>query len=348
MTHYRSPDWPASPLLNQIICGDALDVLEAMPDQSVNTIITSPPYYGLRDYGVDGQIGLEKTPADYVQTLMTLFREARRVLRNDGVLWLNLGDTYTGGGRGDTPPLNTSSWKKGTNNGSLINKRTDIQGLQSKNLLLIPARVAIALQDDGWICRMDVIWHKPNPMPESVTDRPTKAHEYVFMFVKSGKYFYDAEAIKEPAVSSDPKHEHYRANGKSDSRIKHIGISDIKPAFGNEGMKIFTDRNKRSVWTVPTTGFPGAHFATFPPALIEPMILAGCPKNGIVYDPFMGSGTTALVARALGRQYIGSEINLEYVAMANERLRLPFEKHSIQQERILTDLPMFAAQAVSS
>jgi len=211
-------------LVNKIHCMDALELLARLPDNCINCIITSPPYFGLRDYGVSGQIGLERTPAEYVQALVTLFREARRVLREDGVMWLNLGDSFTGSGKG---PAGVSSQLGGVvNNAQALNQRTDVDGLASKNLLLIPARVAIALQDDGWICRMDVIWHKPNPMPESVTDRPTKAHEYVFMFVKSGKYWYDAEAIKEPVKEHSIKRQ---ARAVSDTHKNHNGAPGQTP-----------------------------------------------------------------------------------------------------------------------
>lgn len=313
-------------LVNKVHCMDALELLARLPDNSINCIVTSPPYFGLRDYGVSGQIGLERTPAEYVQTLVTLFREARRVLRDDGVMWLNLGDSFAADRGGTSMPAQTvaggvsgkgdEAAHRGMGSGYQSHRNAKAIGYQHKDLMLIPARVAIALQDDGWICRMDVIWHKPNPMPESVTDRPTKAHEYVFMFVKSGKYWYDAEAIKEQTEAIQGQRPFGGAGNGKQNKDRRDYIYQ-----GDDGY-----RNKRSVWTVPTQPYSGAHFATFPPALIEPMILAGCPRGGIVYDPFMGSGTTALVARSLGRQYIGSELNAEYVAMANKRLSVPYQE----------------------
>ncbi len=332
------------PQLNTIECADALNHLARLPDASVNCIVTSPPYFGLRDYGTDGQIGLEQTPREYVDKLVAVFREARRVLRDDGTLWLNLGDTYTGGGRGDMPPLGTAAWKQGTNNGSLINTRTDVNGLPSKSLIGIPWRVAFALQDDGWILRSDIIWAKPNPMPESVTDRPTKAHEYVFLFAKSGKYFYDADAIKEPVKEHSIKRlgravndNHKNINGAPGqtphSMPRPRPHSCKQDDLGKRTYAGFNERydgpgtpmaNKRSVWVVPTYGFPGAHFATFPTKLIEPMILAGCPVGGVVLDIFAGSGTTGLVARQLGRQFYLCDINPEYVTLAQKRLAQPY------------------------
>lgn len=237
----------------------------------------------LRDYGVNGQIGLERTPAEYVAALVAVFEEARRVLRDDGVMWVNLGDTYAGGGNYRGINEETLSPKQASNGGAHgipQNVGALNTGLPPKSLLGVPWRVAFALQDAGWILRSEIIWAKPNPMPESVTDRPTKAHETVFLLAKRERYFYDGEAIREEALSSDPEHEHYRANGKSDSRVKHIGVEGgIKPAFGNDGLKVFNSRNKRTVWTVPTEPTPFAHFATFPQKLIEPMILAGCPAK---------------------------------------------------------------------
>lgn len=331
---------------NTIYCMDALTLLRAMPSGSVNCIVTSPPYFGLRSY-TDGdtlEIGKEQTPAEYVKALAGVFSEARRVLRDDGTLWLNLGDTYTGGGRGATPPLNTGAWKQGTNNGSLIEHRTDVVGLPSKSLIGIPFRVAFALQDAGWILRADIVWSKPNPMPESVTDRPAKAHEYVFLLAKSEKYWYDAEAVKEPCtpdMQQRARNGHTRGgkvNGRDNSRNDRVSLVEQRLIEDN-------GRNKRSVWTVPTTGFPGAHFATFPEALIEPMILAGCPVGGLVLDCFMGAGTTAVVARKHGRNYIGSELNADYIKIAQDRLRLPFEAKAVKVESGLSDLPLFAKPA---
>lgn len=317
-----------APQLNTIHNCDALRLLGNMPSQSVNCIVTSPPYFGLRDYQVAGQIGLEETPQAYVAKLVELFREARRVLRDDGVMFLNIGDSYTGGGRG------AGSGKQTTNVGACIDTRTDVDGLASKNLLGIPWRVAFALQDDGWILRSDIIWAKPNPMPESVTDRPTKAHEYVFLFAKSPRYFYDADAIAEPLSRE------YLPGGNHGGLARRVSMKHAE--IGNQAQGADVDlstreyRNKRSVREIATEPNKVAHFATFPTKLIEPMILAGCPVGGVVYDPFMGSGTTALVARRHGRNYIGSELNPEYVAIARERLRLPFEdRHVVKADKPL-------------
>lgn len=315
--------------LDTVVCADALDYLRTLPDESVNCIITSPPYYGLRDYGASGQIGLEDTPAAYVERLVAVFREIRRVLRPDGVCWLNLGDSYAGSGRGlmgDGTPSDRGDAKQGTNRGTTVGvfNKPDWGGLAPKNLIGIPWRVAFALQDDGWILRSDVIWHKPNTMPESVTDRPTKAHEYVFLLTKSERYFYDADAVREPNTPDMARRAalgHTRGkNGKTDA-----SRNDADTLRGEHAMEITASgRNRRTVWTVSTEPTPFAHFATFPQKLIEPMVLAGCPAGGIVCDPFMGSGTTALVARRLGRHFLGCDVNAEYVALANERLAVPY------------------------
>ena len=293
--------------MNQLILGNCLDVLPTLPAASVNCVITSPPYFGLRDYGMDEQIGLEQTPAEYVQKLVSVFRECWRVLRDDGTLWLNLGDSYNGsGGAG-------GDYKEGgLKEGQPKYPGRKLTGLKSKDLIGIPWRVAFALQDDGWYLRSDIIWHKPNPMPESVTDRPTKSHEYIFLLTKSQKYYYDAEAIKEQAVV-----------GWAGSTFNGERDLAVRPTTG-DGPRNETDtRNKRTVWTVPTSPYKGAHFATFPADLVKPMVLAGCPVDGTVLDPFNGSGTTGEVAIGLGRNYIGIELNPEYIKLANRRLAQP-------------------------
>jgi DNA modification methylase len=249
-----------------------------MPSHSVTSIITSPPYFGLRDYGEDGQLGAEATVEQYVGNLVTLFRELRRVLADAGTLWLNLGDSYARGFGGGSPGKKSAS-NAGSYQGRTPGKKP--AGLNGKDLIGIPWRVALALQADGWILRSDIVWNKTNAMPESVADRPTKAHEYVFMFAKSPTYYYDAFAVKE------------------------IG-ADGKP------------RNKRTVWSLPTQPFTGAHFATFPPALVEPCILASTPPSGVVLDPFSGSGTTGMVARNLGRSYVGIDLNADYLKLSLE------------------------------
>lgn len=278
-----------------------------MPSASVNCIVTSPPYFGLRDYGVDGQIGLEDTPDRFVAEMAAVFREAHRVLRDDGTLWLNLGDSYSNGGRTTRAP-------DGKAPGAREMRTRPNDGLKPKNLIGIPWRVAFALQADGWYLRQDIIWHKPNPMPESVQDRCTKAHEYIFMFSKSPCYYFDAEAIKEPSVYDGPPKPGKSAQTAYTGLAVHTGQLGVG---GNDGK-----RNRRSVWTVSTKPFKEAHFATFPPDLIEPCVLAGCPEGGTVLDPFFGAGTTGLVAQRNGRKAIGIELNPDYVDIAKRRLGL--------------------------
>ncbi len=302
-----------------IVVGDAFDVLQSMPPDSVQCCVTSPPYWGLRDYGVDGQLGLEKTPEEYVEKMVILFRELRRVLRDDGTLWLNMGDSYGAVG-GDTHSDFNKRWTgtggEGSKQNSMLDGVKDRQattGLRPKNLLGIPWRVAFALQADGWYLRQDIIWHKPNPMPESVRDRCTKAHEYIFLMSKKPRYYYDAEAVKE---KTDPVNWRYG----SGERKYESGGTGLSPRTGLQPVQRVS-RNKRSVWTVTTKPFSKSHFATFPPDLIKPCILAGCPTGGVVLDPFFGAGTTGVVSRELGRRHIGIELNPEYAEMARVRIR---------------------------
>ena len=302
----------------QVIIGDCIKGMRTLPEQSVHTCVTSPPYFGLRDYGMAGQIGLEDTPDAFVARLVDVFREVRRVLRDDGTLWVNLGDSYAGyhGNKNALMPTSaTNGWTNGTNENSRGDKRPQDIGLKQKDLLGIPWRVAFALQADGWYLRQDIIWHKPNPMPESVTDRCTKAHEYVFLLSKGPRYYFDAEAIKEPAVTFG------RQAPAVSSGPKHAAVdrSLIGPPRNGDSYDRET-RNRRSVWTVATKPFKGAHFATFPPDLIEPCILAGCPVGGTVLDPFGGSGTTAGVAMRNGRNAVLCELNPEYAALMPERI----------------------------
>lgn len=328
--------------LNTIYNMDCLEGLKLIPDGSINTCVTSPPYWGLRDYGVDGQIGLEITPEEYISKIVDVFREVRRVLRDDGTLWINLGDSYAGSCKGfaDDPKRKSLSNR---NNGKLPGYTPVPDNLKPKDLVGIPWRVAFALQDDGWYLRSDIIWHKPNPMPESVTDRPTKAHEYIFLLTKSERYYYNHEAIKEDCspsthmrISQDLARQvgSYRANGggKTNGPMKAVvSGSTRKIADAGSGIKMnksfesalslrVEKRNKRTVWTVATKPFTEAHFATFPPDLIKPCILAGCPEGDIVYDPFMGAGTTAVVAYQLGRNYLGTELNAGYCNIAEKRI----------------------------
>ena len=316
--------------------GDCKEIMQTWPDQSVQMCVTSPPYFGLRDYGHAGQIGLEQTPDAYVAKLVDVFREVRRLLRDDGTLWLNLGDSYSTkvANNNNTPNAN----RDGTSDASSraiaegLNGRKLIPDVPNKNLLGIPWRVAFALQADGWYLRQDIIWAKPNPMPESVRDRCTKAHEYIFLLSKSERYYFDAHAIAEPLAAST----------LADSRLTREGYETGRPDRGfpgqaskGSGLLIGNGetRNKRSVWTVTTKPFKGAHFATFPPDLIEPCILAGSRKGDVVLDPFMGSGTTAQVAIMHGRQYIGCELNPAYKELQDERIKFAMDqKRQVEME----------------
>lgn len=323
-----------------ILVGDCIESMRALASGSVNTCVTSPPYFGLRDYGHDGQIGQEPTPEAFVAKLVEVFREVRRVLRDDGTLWLNLGDSYAGGGCGARDP---DRWPKQSRNDHMPTHSKAATGLKSKDLIGIPWRVAFALQADGWYLRQDIIWHKPNPMPESVRDRCTKAHEYIFLLSKSARYYFNAESIAEPLAQSSidrlsqaglpDQAGSDRVPGKSNGAMKAVGPrfggskygDDERPEpqtkSGNEWTGSASGkRNKRSVWTVTTKPFKGAHFATFPPDLIEPCILAGCPEGGTVLDPFGGAGTTGLVAQRHGRDFVLCELNPEYAALAEARI----------------------------
>lgn len=286
----------------QILNGDCRDILPTIPEKSVHCCVTSPPYWGLRDYGVKGQLGLEKTPEEYVAEMVKVFSEVRRVLRDDGTLWLNLGDSYVANGSNQVPQT-----KQHVGSGFAGANRNGCTGLQPKNLVGIPWRVAFALQSAGWYLRQDIIWAKPNPMPESVTDRCTKAHEYIFLLSKSARYFYDREAIKETGAGR-----------------KDLGEMTSSARLNQGGVWAHTEkttdtRNKRSVWTVATQPYSAAHFATFPEKLIEPCILAGCPEGGTVLDPFGGSGTTGRVAIKNRRDAILIDLNPEYIELQGDR-----------------------------
>lgn len=317
-------------MTTQILVGDCQHILELLPSESVNCVATSPPYFGLRDYGVAGQIGLESTPGEYVEQMVAVFREVRRVLRDDGTLWLNLGDSYAGSWgnqgrketRGAQRAINGEMMQtvhdgrypsKGSKTGSLEHT----PGLKPKDLIGIPWRVAFALQADGWYLRQDIIWHKPNPMPESVRDRCTKAHEYIFLLAKSEKYYFDSEAMQEPATNRAPGNKKPTKGGREYEAAEG---ERFRTAANLHNIGARETRNKRSVWTVTTKPFKGAHFATFPPDLIEPCILAGCPAGGTVLDPFGGAGTTGLVAAKTGRNAILIELNPAYAKMAQERI----------------------------
>jgi DNA modification methylase len=295
----------------EILHGDCRETLKTLPDASVNCCVTSPPYFGLRDYGHDGQIGLEESPDAFVQQMVGVFREVRRVLRDDGTLWLNLGDSYNAH-PGQRKTTDSVGDKQASNAGSNTAPSRHVAYLKPKDLIGIPWRVAFALQADGWYLRQDIIWHKPNPMPESVTDRCTKAHEYIFLLSKSARYFYDAEAICEPSegVSGGP----FSQKTHEGRRSAMAGGAEIgRPE--DKGT-----RNRRSVWSVVTKPYKAAHFATFPPDLIRPCILAGCPTGGTVLDPFGGSGTTGQVAMEEGRNAILCELNADYVGLIGKRI----------------------------
>jgi len=296
-----------------------------LADGSVNCVVTSPPYYGLRDYSVDGQIGLEQTPDEYVSAMVQVFREVWRVLRNDGTVWLNLGDSYAGSGNGSCDYREESASISKNDNKYGKHKPGMITGLKPKDLIGIPWSVAFALRADGWYLRQDIIWHKPNPMPESVKDRCTKAHEYIFLLTKKARYWYDNEAIKEKANYDGRKDELFKGavkdytNSRPDGQVNTMtSRGHVRWQKNENGVRV---RNKRSVWTVTTKPYSGAHYAVFPPDLIEPCILAGCPKGGIVLDPFIGSGTTCMVARKHGRNAIGLDLKFEYLNV-NARKRL--------------------------
>jgi DNA modification methylase len=301
---------------SRIITGDCRDALGTLPDQSIHCCITSPPYFGLRDYGIDGQIGLEQTPEAFVAEMVAVFREVRRVLREDGTLWLNLGDSYAA-----NRSYQVFSTKGGPKHGigQGVGGRGSVVpcGLKQKDLIGIPWRVAFALQADGWYLRQDIIWHKPNPMPESVTDRCTKAHEYLFLLTKSERYYFDSKAMREPAAGGASKGNGQRLAERAVARTG--GVINGGTAKSTLGTSADETRNRRSVWTVPTQPYTGAHFAVFPAALIEPCVLAGSRPGDVVLDPFMGSGTTAQVAQALGRQWIGCELNTEYAPLQQAR-----------------------------
>lgn len=363
----------------RVICGDCRSALGALEAGSARTCVTSPPYWGLRDYGVEGQLGLEPTPDEYVAEMVEVFREVRRVLADDGTLWLNLGDSYCGAPNGNKPgdwstssltnparqervnvktPVNkrAAAWSSGgarteatarRARESYRNDRAAVvasaharaPGLKPKDLVGIPWRVAFALQADGWWLRSDIVWAKPNPMPESVTDRPTKAHEYLFLLAKSERYFYDAAAIREARTQDEDANgfrggayvggatfnnaeggKRARSGNKTRSMPAEYGRPDDHLARGVPWEDSDGKRNRRDVWTVATRPFPEAHFATFPEDLVLPCVLAGSPGGGLVLDPFSGAGTTGVVALKQGRDYLGIELNPAYVEMSRRRL----------------------------
>ena len=315
--------------MNKIEFGDCREIMSRWIDEGVKiqTCITSPPYYGLRDYGVEGQIGLEQTPKEYIENMVDVFNHVKKLLADDGTLWVNIGDSYSS--HKDCKSIG-QTLAKGTNreNAHVMDlgksrvrdtKMLKSQGLKNKDLIGIPWMLAFALREAGWYLRQDIIWHKPNPMPESVRDRCTKAHEYIFLLSKSPQYYFNNEAIKEPCINSAEeqiakrnKKQHRENASKEEAKYVQHNFSKVE--------KIYEKRNKRDVWTVNVRPYKGAHFATFPKELIEPCILAGSKEGDIVFDPFMGSGTTAQVALQHGRQYLGCELNKEYEKLQQERI----------------------------
>ena len=347
--------------INKIYNENSLTGLKNLPDNSIDCCVTSPPYFGLGDYGNSEQIGLENTPELFVEQLVKVFTEVKRVLKKEGTLWLNLGDSYWGG-KGQSGQKDADIQDERNKAGKSISSKAQQMGgkgitmpkdgkhhtIKPKDLIGIPWMVAFALRSSGWYLRQDIIWSKPNPMPESVTDRCTKAHEYIFLMSKSNKYYYDSEAIKQPMITKEDRPngvvrnrlfqydsklnnnpEAYRSGGVIGGK-KHKNLEDnglTNHSFhktrneGKEWESLDGMANKRSVWTVTTKPYSGAHFATFPEELICDMIKAGCQEGGVVLDPFMGAGTTALVARKLNRNYVGFELNPKYIKIAENRLR---------------------------
>lgn len=308
-----------------ILIGDVISKLKELEDNTVNCVVTSPPYWGLRDYGNKGQIGLESTPQQYIEKMVEVFREVRRVLREDGTLWLNIGDSYKPAGKGSTKAgFNERYFGKKFDSDKQSAQENHLDrsafkaDVKDKELVGIPWRLAFALSNDGWYLRQDIIWAKPNVMPESVRDRCTKSHEYLFLITKSPKYYYDHIAIKEPVseVSLKRAKSGWKTNRPSAKTSPDgINVEKMGERFVNP-----TGRNKRDVWFIPTASFKGAHFAVMPERLVEPCVLAGCPEGGVVLDPFFGSGTVGVVAKRNNRNYIGIELNPDYAKIAQDRL----------------------------
>ena len=310
-----------------LMCGDSRSVLQTLPENSVHCCVTSPPYFNLRDYGVNGQIGIEETPETYINALVEVFREVRRVLRPDGTAWVNIADTYAANRTyrvHDTCGTKDHTYSKGSKVPT---------GCKPKDMIGIPWMLAFALRDDGWYLRQDIIWQKPNCMPESVKDRCTKSHEHIFLLSKSPQYYFDAEAISEPIAESSKKRflqdierqtGSNRQPGKTNGAMKAAMPRFGRGKDGEQGVKEYVPilrRNKRDVWSISTKGFKGAHFAVFPEELVEPCVFAGSPINGTVLDPFCGSGTVGVVSLKNGRDFIGIELNPAYVEIAQERIR---------------------------
>ena len=298
--------------------GNCLDKIQELDDNSIDCVVSSPPYFGLRDYGVDGQFGLEKTYQDYIANTVKVFETFKPKLKDTATIWWNVGDSYSSGKRTSTT---NQSLRGGKDYGVT---RTPVQnGIKEKDLLMIPNRVAIALQDAGWYIRSEIIWHKPNPMPESVKDRPTSCHEKIWLITKNKKYYYDADAIREPVKEISKKRIEYGLKHKHPDNIG-VAIPPVNTKRMGERFLNPLGKNKRNVWTITTKPCKEAHFATFPKDLIEPCIKAGCPKGGIVLDPFGGSGTTGIVSKHLKRKAILIELNEEYISIAKKRINKEF------------------------
>jgi len=329
LARFRAEKWVQKA---KVLVGDADERLADIEEGCVQCVVTSPPYWGLRDYDSEGQLGMEPTPGEYVAHIISVFQKVRRVLADDGVVWLNLGDSYTSGNRSWRAP-NKNQMRSKVHAERMDYRPKTPPGCKPKDLVGIPWRVALALQSDGWYLRADIIWHKPNPMPESVTDRPTNCHEYLFLLSKQPHYYYDADAIREPHGDWADKDKRYRPGAPVQERS--LDEPSRRAPTGQTGMKQITGlarrqadgRNKRSVWTVNTKPYKGAHFAVFPPKLIEPCVLAGSREGDLVLDPFAGSGTTLAVAKRHFRRSIGIELNPEYAELAYRRLlRVPLVK----------------------
>lgn len=319
---------------NRIICGDALETLKNFPDESINCSITSPPYYGLRDYHKKEQIGREKTVEEYLDRLINVFREVRRVLKKDGTCFIVIGDSYAG--TSSKKEQRDPKYPKGRNgqNPSITQK---VLGYKSKDLMGIPWRLAFALREDGWYLRSDIIWHKENAMPEACKDRPTRSYEHIFLLSKSPRYYYDYDSLAEP-MKEVSKKRYVRGRSKENKYLNENSgakIQKINEARGYgqyKGDNIPQFRNKRDIWTINTTSFRGNHYAAFPPKLAEICMIAGCPKDGIILDPFIGSGTVGLVSLLHNRKYIGIELNEEYVNLTKKRIETEVKKLGKEKE----------------
>ena len=308
----------------EIICGDAKTVLRTLPENFFQCCVTSPPYWGLRDYGIDGQLGLEDTPTEYVDRMVQVFAEVHRVLKEDGTLWLNIGDVYFGGGYSNHK-INGPEWATKMNGDKRRSRQQDYiranPSLKPKDLVGIPWRLAFALRDFGWYLRSEIVWHKPNPMPESICDRPTKSHEQLFLLTKSKKYFYDNVASGEPMKAASKERYNYAFCGTKNEQLAEAnkkGVGRRTSIIGNRSSKEL--RNMRTVWTMTTQRFKGAHFAVMPRGLVKPCLLAGGTPDCTVLDPFSGAGTTGVVACEMGMNYVGIELNPEYAKMSTARI----------------------------